>query len=141
MAAGDYVKFYKFVEDLAKGVHNLHSATLKVYLTNNTPDQLNDLVKGDLAGLAEDQENGYLPADVQNTVSETTGTATVSAVDVTWTCAAGKTIGPFRYVVLYNDDATNDPLIAYWDYGSSITLNPGESFTVDFVDNKIMTIQ
>ena len=83
---------------------------------------------------------GYDPADVTNTVSETSGTATVAAVDVTWTCTAGGTIGPFRYVVLYNDTATNDPLIAYWDYGSSITLNPGESFTVNFADDKLFTL-
>lgn len=143
MANGDYVKFYQFVEDLAKKVHDLHGDTLKVYLTNNTPDQALDAIKGDLAGITEGAGYGYDPADVTNTVSETTGVMTVAGVDVTWTCTAGGTIGPFRYVVLYNDSPTSpvDPLIAYWDYGSSITLNPGESFTVNFTDDKILTFE
>jgi hypothetical protein len=46
--------------------------------------------------------------------------------------ALGGSFGPFRYVILYNDTATNDPLIGWWDYGSSITCNDGETFTVDF---------
>jgi len=142
MANGDYVKFYQFVEDLAKAVHDLHTHTLKIYLTNNAPSQSLDAVKADLAGITEGAGYGYDPADVTNSVSETSGTMTVAGVDVTWTCTAGGTIGPFRYVVLYNDNPSNpaDPLIAYWDYGSEVTLNPGESFTVNFTDDKLFTL-
>lgn len=138
----DYVKFHQFVEDLAKKVHNLHTDTLKIYLTNNTPSQSLDAVKEDLVGITEGAGYGYDPADVTNTVSETDGTMTVAAVDVTWTCTAGGTIGPFQYVVLYNDTSSSpaDPLIAYWDYGSAVTLNPGESFTVNFTDDKLFTL-
>jgi hypothetical protein len=50
-----------------------------------------------------------------------------------WT-AAGGTIGPFRYAVLYNDTPTSpaDPLVGWWDYASNLTLQIGESFKVDF---------
>jgi hypothetical protein len=48
--------------------------------------------------------------------------------------ASGGSIGPFRYAVLYDDTPTSpaDPLVSWWDYGSSITLASGETFTVDF---------
>ena len=128
-----YVKFQQFVEDLGAKVHDLQAAgdTLKVYLTNNTPDVAADAVKADLVGITE--ENGYAPADIQNDYSQTTGTATLTGVDVVFT-ASGGNFGPFRYAVLYNDTPTSpaDPLIAYWDYGSETTITDGNDFTVDF---------
>lgn len=128
-----YNKFQDFVEQLGKGIHQLHAAghTLKVYLTNNAPDAALDAVKADLVGITE--ENGYAAADVQNDYTEAGGTGTLTGVDYEWT-AAGGSFGPFRYVVLYNDTpaAPVDPLIAWWDYGSSITVNVGEKFKVDF---------
>ena len=37
-------------------------------------------------------------------------------------------------IVLYNDTPTSpaDPLIGFWDYGSSVSLANGDTFTVDF---------
>lgn len=128
-----YNKFQDFVEQLGKGVHQLHAAghTLMLYLTNNAPDAALDAVKTDLAGITE--ENGYAAADAQNDYTETSGTGTMTCVDKVWT-ASGGSFGPFRYVVMYNDTPTSpaDPLISWWDYESSITVNDGESFTVDF---------
>lgn len=136
-----YNKFQQFVEDLCKKVHDLHSDTLKVYLSNAVPSASADAVIADLAEISAG--NGYTAggADTTNTVSETTGTATVAAVDVSWT-ASGGSIGPFQYVVLYNDTPASplDPLIAWWDYGSALTLAIGESFTVDFAGNALMTV-
>ena len=128
-----YNKFQQFVEDLGKGVHQLHAAghTLKVYLTNNTPDAATDAVKADLVGITE--ENGYAAADIQNDYTETSGTAPLTAVDVTFT-ASGGSFGPFRYAVIYNDTPTSpeDPLICWHDYGESITVAADESFDIDF---------
>jgi len=61
---------------------------------------------------------------------------TVTAVDAVWT-AGPAAMGPFRWVVIYNDTPTApaDPLIGFYDYGSSITLNPGETFKLDFGPN------
>lgn len=128
-----YVKFQNFVEDLGKGVHQLHAAghTLKVYLTNTAPNVATHTVLADLAGITE--ENGYAAADIQNDYTETSGTGTLTAVDVTFT-ASGGSFGPFRYAVVYNDTPTSpaDPLVCYWDYGSSVTVLTGETFKVDF---------
>jgi hypothetical protein len=126
------VKFQDFVEQLGLGVHNLSTHTLKVYLSNAAPSVSLDAVKADLAEITN--EHGYTaPVDTQNTWAETTGTATLTGTKVTIT-ASGGTVGPFQYVVLYNDDPTSpaDPLIQYWDYGSAVTLQDGESFAIKF---------
>lgn len=128
------VKFQDFVDQLCQGVHDLDGTdTLMVYLSNATPSVSLDAVKADLAEITA--ENGYSAggADTLNTGSETSGTFTVAGTDIVWT-ASGGTFGPFRYAVLYNDTPSSpaDPLILYWDYGSSITPNDGETFTVDF---------
>lgn len=131
------VKFQAFVTHKAAGVHaaalNADTDTLKVYLTNATPDVAADLIKTDLAEISAG--NGYSAggADVQNAAATVAGVITVVGTDVIIT-ASGGTIGPFRYAVLYNDTPTSpaDPLIQYWDYGSAITLQNGESITVDF---------
>jgi len=124
-----FTKFEDFIEQLGKGVHDLNSDTLKVYLTNATPSVSDDAIKTDLAEITN--EHGYAPADIQNAFTETSGTGTMTATDVVFT-ASGGSFGPFRYIVIYNDTAASDNLIGYADYGSSITVNSGETFTVDF---------
>lgn len=130
MAAAN--KFQDFVEQLGLGVHNFTSHTLNVYLSNATPSASLDAVKADLAEITN--QNGYTaPVDTQNTWAESSGTATLTGTKVTIT-ASGGTVGPFQYVVLYNDTPTSpaDPLIQWWDYGSAITLQDGESFAIKF---------
>lgn len=125
-------KHNQFVEDLSLGVHNLHTGLLKVLLTNTAPTAAN-AVKADLTELGAG--NGYTAGgeDTQNTLAEASGTATLTGTKVVWT-AAGGTIGPFRYVDIYNDTPTSpaDPLIGWWDYGSALTLQIGETFSVKF---------
>lgn len=125
-----YNKFNVFVGNVGTGVHNLNTHTLKLYLTNSAPNATM-ATKSQLAEITAG--NGYTAggADVQNAYSQSGGTGTLTGVDVTWTATG--TIGPFRYAVLYNDTPTSpaDPLIAWWDIGSSITLNNGDTFTAD----------
>lgn len=123
-------KIQQFAQDLAEGVHNLSADQLDWYLSNATPDAAADAVKADLAEITN--ENGYAaPVDTQNTGAESGGTYTLTGTAATIT-ASGGTIGPFRYVVLDNDTPTSpaDPLIGWWDYGSALTLNDGETFTI-----------
>lgn len=136
-----FFKFEQFSEDLVKKVHDLHNDTLKVYLSNAAPSASGDAIKTDLAEISAG--NGYTAGgiDTQNAVSETGGTATVTAVDAAWT-ASGGAIGPFQYVGLYNDTPTSpvDPLIGCWNYGSALTLNDGESLSVDFQGNSLLAV-
>lgn len=127
-------KFNSFITAVVAGTHNAclsaDTDTLKIYLSNAAPSASLDSLKADLAEITN--ENGYTaPVDVENAATQTGDTITVVGTDKI-IAAAGGTVGPFRYVVLYNDTATSDPLIGWWDYGSAITLQDLESFTTDF---------
>lgn len=127
-------KFDSFVEYLAEGVMNLGSDTFKVMLTNTAPTSSNS-VKADLTEISAG--NGYTAGGNTASItssSQTSGTYKLVLADpATWT-ATGGSIGPLRYAVLYDDTPSSPakPLIGWWDYGSSITLNANETFTVDF---------
>jgi len=124
-------KFNSFVEAVAEKVHNLGADSLKVMLSNTAPVATNS-VKTDITEIAAG--NGYTAGGNVASVSssaQTSGTYKLILSDpATWT-ATGGSIGPVRYAVLYNDTATNKELIGWWDYGSSVTLATGETFTVD----------
>ncbi len=141
MPVSAFTKFQAFSERLAEQVHQLDANTLRAYLSNTAPNAATHQNKADLAEISAG--NGYSAGgvDVQNTTSRTGGVTSVVAVDATIT-AAGGPIGPFRYVVLYDDTPTSpaDPLIGYWDYGSAITVQDGESFDLDF-GASILTIE
>lgn len=128
-----FVKYEVFSENLAEKVHDLNADTIKVMLSNTAPNVATHAVRADVTEISGG--NGYTSggADTANATSRSGGTTSVTGTDVTIT-ASGGSIGAFRYAILYNDTPTSpaDPLIGYWDYGSSITLADGESFTVDF---------
>lgn len=129
-----YNKFQDFVEQLLKGVHQLHAAghTIECFLSNEQP-LVGDTVKVDIAEITI--ENGYTgPEDTQNDVTESpAGTANLTCVDIQ-IVASGGTVGPFQFVVMFNQTATSplDALIAWWEYISAITLQDAETFDIDF---------
>ena len=127
-----YTKFNQFVEDLCKKVHSLDTDTLKVVLTNTAPVATN-AVRADITEIAAD--NGYVAGGAQAVFAsgaQTAGTFKLVLSDVTFT-GSGGSFGPSRFAVLYNDTPTSPakPLIAFWDFGTSITITNGNSFTVD----------
>lgn len=132
-------KFNSFVEAVAEKVHNLGADTLKVALTNSAPVNTNTVL-ANITQIANG--NGYTTGGTAATISssaQSSGTYKLVLADVTFT--ASGSVGPFRYAVLYNDTATNDELIGWWDYGSAVTLATGETFTVDYdATNGVLTL-
>jgi len=135
-------KFNQFVEDLAKKVHNLDADTLKVALTNSAPVATN-AVFGDITEISAG--NGYSAGGTQATFAsgvQSSGTYKLVLNDVIFT-ASGGSIGPFRYIVLYNSTpvSPNKPLIGYYDYGTNLTITSGNSFLVDLDQtNGVLTL-
>jgi hypothetical protein len=126
-----FTKFNPFVENLAEGVCTLDDDDKYVCLVNTAPTSSNGVFT-DLTEITAG--NGYTAGGNKANLTssaQTSGTYKLVLADpATWTASAGS-IGPFRYAVLYQNSGTK-PLIGYWDYGSSITLAAGETFTVDF---------
>lgn len=123
-------KFNSFVEALAEKVHNLGSDQLVVALTAAAaaPVATNTV----LANLTEIAYTNCSSRNVTtSSSSQTDGTYSLVLQDLVLT-ASGGAVGPFRYVVIYNDSAANDELVGWYDYGSDITLAAGETFTVNF---------
>ena len=131
--AATYNKFQDFTEQLIKRTHDWENHTFKVCLTNSEPDATQTGL--DLSTLHPEPTtaSGYPAGGLATTIttSETGGQTTVSGSSVTFE-ATGGTIGPFRYVIFYNDSVVGKPLISWWDYGASVTLNNTETFVIKF---------
>lgn len=134
-----FTKLNGFVEHLAEGVHNLGSGQLVVALSNTPPGSEGPPPTGATTDcvLANVTQISYTNLSSRNVTtsssSQSSGTYSLVTSDLVLTSSGGTT-GPFRYVYLYNDTPTSpaDPLIGYYDYGSSITLADTETLTIDF---------
>jgi hypothetical protein len=134
-----FTKFNKFVLQLGNKVYDL-DGSLKVALTNTSPTAATDTVYADLtAPIASTNLSGATPFNLVTVFTEQSGSARMWATDLTLTATGS--VGPFRYVVLYDNNATNDELIGFYDYGSSVTMSSGDTFTLDFdAVNGVLTI-
>jgi hypothetical protein len=123
-------KIPDFAEQVLRGVHNFGAHVFKAALTNTVPAAAAAV----LADITQVTGGAYVAGGyVLDAVvlTETAGIAKVAIADEVIT-ASGGAITNFRYAVVYNDTATNKPLIGYIDYGSTITLADGETLTLDF---------
>lgn len=125
-----FVFFHSFKEKLVEAGFNLGGDTLKVALSNTAPTASTDDELADITQISNG--NGYTTGGTAVTVTssaQSSGTYKLVGNDVVFTATGS--MGPFRYAVIYDDTLSGDPLIGYWDYGSSITLANTETFTVD----------
>jgi len=128
-----FTKYNTFIDELSKGGHNLQTAVFKAALTNTAPTAATDTVWNTTVAPAPAAANGYTAGGntlTTSSASTSSGTFKLVLADSTFTASGGQ-IGPFRYVILYNSSASNK-VVGYYDYGSSVTLNDTETFTVDF---------
>ena len=131
-----FQKIDSFVENLAEKLIDLSGATLTIALTNTahtaTWDELADLTQISYTNLSS-------RVITVSSSAQTSGTYKLVCADLVLTASGA--VGPFRYVYIYDDGSTGDKLIAYYDYGSSITLANGDTFTIDFdATNGVLTI-
>jgi len=133
-----FTKFNAFVAELANGSHNLGTATIKAFLSNSAPLTATHTAYDATTGVTGPAEiaagNGYTAGGVTCTVTSSTqssGLYKLVLADPAAIVAAGGSIGPFRYIVLYDTSASNK-LMGYWDYGTAVQLLDTESFQIDF---------
>jgi hypothetical protein len=124
-------KVDSFIEKVFEGAINFSSDTFRIALSNVAPIAANDEL-ADITQIANG--NGYTTGGSVLTISsssQTSGTYKAVAADLVYT-ASGGSMAAFRYAVVYDDTASGDPIVGWYDYGSSITLAVGETFTIDF---------
>lgn len=124
------VKFNSFVEAMAEKAHNLGADTLTIALCNaaNAPVAGNT----QLSNLTQIAYTNFGARTVTVSASSQTGGTFKLIITDKVLSVSGGAGAPFRYVVVYNDTATNDELCWYYDYGSDLTIPDGGSLTVDF---------
>jgi hypothetical protein len=121
-------KFNAWVENMVE-VANLGSDQFVIALTNTAPSASNSV-------LADITQISYTNLSSRNITTassaQTGGTYSLTLNDLVLTASGA--VAPFRYVVLYDDTPTSpaDPLVGWWDYGSSLTMANAETFTIDF---------
>jgi hypothetical protein len=139
-----FTKVNDFVVNLANAM-DLDADTLVVALSNTDPTAGTNVVSdgnGVLANISQISYTNLSSRTLANVTStQTSGTYKLSADDLTLTSSGGS-VAAFRYIVIYDDSVTSpaDPVIGYYDYGTSLTLNDGDTFTIDIGANGILTL-
>lgn len=135
-----YNKFDQFVQDLAHKVHDLNTDTIMLALTAAAnPPAAGDSVLADLTEISYANLVGRTLTRVSS--GQVGGLYSLIMQDFTLE-ASGGSVGPFRYVALYNDTAAAKPLIGWYDIGQEITLADQETLLVDFNNvNGVLNLQ
>lgn len=120
---------------------NLSSDVCKLMLTNTAPVATNttysSISSNELAS-----GNGYTTGGAtitSPTSTNSSGTQSVSGTVASPTWTATGSMGPFRYIVYYDSTAAG-VILGWWDYGSSLTLTSGQTFTVSIASG-LFTLQ
>lgn len=129
MAAAN--KFQSWVEFMAEGA-NVGSDQFAIALTNTAPVATNSVI-ADITQISYTN----LSSRLVTTTSATQTSGTLNVVFANLTLTASGSVGPLRYVVLFDDTLASDPLVMWWDYGSSFTMSNGETLLINFTGSTI----
>ena len=132
-----FVKINDFVANAVENM-DLESDQLIIALSNTAPSSESSNPTADTNGiLGNVTQISYSNLSSRNLTTTSSGQSggvyKLVLADLTLT-ASGGSVAAFRYIYIYNDTVSSpaDPLIGYYDYGSSLTLNDGDTFTIDF---------
>jgi hypothetical protein len=126
-----YLKFQQTVEDWQEGVYTASTDQFTVALTTNANIPL--VTNSVLADLTEISYTNLSSQNLTTSSSgQTTGTFTQLFSDLVLTASGA--VATFRHVVIYNNTPTSpaNPLLAFYDFGSDLTLASSETLTIDF---------
>lgn len=117
-------RFNSFIEYVNEKAIDWDNDTFIVFLTNSAPSASNTV----LADITQISYTNLSSRTLTITAAgQSAGTYTATCAQLVMTATGA--VGPFRYVGVYDDTATGDPLVGWWDYGSSITMGNGDTFT------------
>lgn len=132
MAAKTINFFNCFGKDCFEKTHDFASDAIKAALTNTLPEATQTELDTVTDHPPPAAANGYAAqACALVSSSQTGGTYTLDLADAQFAASGGQ-IGPFRYVVIYNDTPAGKPLIAWYDRGSETTLEDGDTLDLEF---------
>lgn len=127
MPTASYNKFQAWAETSEKTA-NIGTDSFGLALTNSAPVATNSVI-------ADITQISYTNCSARTLTTassaHTTGTLKLDFNDITLT-ASGGSVGPFRYVVVFDDTLAGDPLVGWFDYGSAITLADTETLAITF---------
>ena len=139
---GVWSMFQSFPEALAEQVHDLENDTIKIALTNTLPVATQTTFDPVTNHPPPAADNGYPAGGSAVSVwssSQGDGAYKLVLNDLQFT-ADGGDLGPFRYLVLYNDSAENDEVIGWYDCQAPLTLVDEQTITLDFEDAGAITL-
>jgi len=137
MAQGTVTLFDQFIEDVGNGVHDLDSDTILMGLIDSvqTPAANASDARWGAGGSTNydtnevSQTGGNYAAeglDITGTWSQTTGTGTFDATDVsTWTQDGGNP-DDARWGIIYNSTSAGNECIAFLDLGAEFDMTTGD---------------
>ena len=137
--------YHNYLAEQAVGNVDFDTDLLKVALLGSgyTPDA-DHAVWTDVSGNEIASGFGYTAGGVIVSGSVTDDDANdlvkYDITDPSWT-AAGGSIGPARYAVLFDDTHTNDALAYLFDFGESKTALDTRNFTIEIDTNGLFTGQ